>query len=148
MKYIWDTNILLNYIRESKNFDIWNEELGFKNPNNEVYISTITVGEIYSIAHQRNWQKRRRQRLKEVLDDFSKPLPITNKRIVEMYARIDAYSQGKLVGNPLPKGLSSRNMGKNDVWIAATANVLDLKLVTIDKDFAHLQEVYCDLILV
>jgi tRNA(fMet)-specific endonuclease VapC len=139
---------LLSCIRANDDYFDLEKEFDFFYNGNNTFISTISVGEIYSIAHQRNWQKRKKQRLKEVLDFFGKPLPITNKRIVEMYARIDAYSQGKLVGNPLPKGLSARNMGKNDVWIAATANVLDLHLVTMDKDFAHLKDTYCDLIIV
>jgi predicted nucleic acid-binding protein len=37
-------------------------------------------------------------------------------------------------------------MGKNDIWIAATASVFDLKLVTTDKDFDHLEEEYIDLL--
>ncbi len=30
------------------------------------------------------------------------------------------------------------NMGKNDLWIAATASVLNLELLTTDSDFDHL----------
>jgi predicted nucleic acid-binding protein len=30
-------------------------------------------------------------------------------------------------------------MGKNDLWIAATASVLDATLLTTDNDFDHLQ---------
>lgn len=33
-------------------------------------------------------------------------------------------------------------MGKNDIWIAATASVFNLTLVTTDKDFEHLDGVY------
>ena len=33
---------------------------------------------------------------------------------------------------------SARNMGKNDVWIAATALYLDMELHTTDNDFDHL----------
>jgi predicted nucleic acid-binding protein len=62
---------------------------------------------------------------------------INFEEVIKKYAQIDAYSQGKLKksrGN-----FSSRNMGKNDIWIAATASVFDLKLVTTDKDFEHLE---------
>jgi len=30
-------------------------------------------------------------------------------------------------------------MGKNDLWIAATASVLSAALLTTDNDFSHLQ---------
>jgi tRNA(fMet)-specific endonuclease VapC len=32
-------------------------------------------------------------------------------------------------------------MGKNDVWIAATAKATDVVLLTTDKDFDHLHDV-------
>ena len=45
-------------------------------------------------------------------------------------------------------GDSSRNMGKNDLWIAATASITNSKLITSDKDFNHLNGKYLDLILI
>ncbi|RZK35486.1 MAG: hypothetical protein EOO61_11845 [Hymenobacter sp.] len=36
------------------------------------------------------------------------------------------------------KLLTEANMGKNDLWIAATALYLDLPLHTADNDFDHL----------
>jgi len=41
-----------------------------------------------------------------------------------------------------PKTTTARNMGKNDRWIAATASVLDMDLLTSDKDFEHLDGAY------
>jgi len=67
------------------------------------------------------------------------------EEIVNAYAQIDAYCQGKLMGKPLPSGLSVRNMGKNDIWLAATAHVFDLTFITTDSDFEHLNEVYLTL---
>jgi predicted nucleic acid-binding protein len=39
-------------------------------------------------------------------------------------------------------------MGKNDVWIAATASVLEGTLITTDTDFDHLQGEFLDRIYV
>jgi tRNA(fMet)-specific endonuclease VapC len=36
-------------------------------------------------------------------------------------------------------------MGKNDLWIAATASLLNLKLVTTDRDFDHLETSFLSL---
>ncbi|WP_460996132.1 PIN domain-containing protein [Spirosoma harenae] len=63
------------------------------------------------------------------------PVDITSK-LIRYYAEIDSFSQGKLVGYAL--GTSARNMGKNDIWIAATALYLDMELHTSDNDFDHL----------
>ena len=37
-------------------------------------------------------------------------------------------------------------MGKNDIWIAATASVLDATLLTTDKDFDHLNNEFLNVI--
>jgi tRNA(fMet)-specific endonuclease VapC len=36
-------------------------------------------------------------------------------------------------------------MGKNDLWIAATASLLNLKLITTDADFDHLDSSFISL---
>ena len=66
-------------------------------------------------------------------------IPINDPQMVKAYADIDAYSQGLHPTIPAPQGFSAKNMGKNDLWIVATASVIGAKLVTADQDFAHLQ---------
>ena len=36
-------------------------------------------------------------------------------------------------------------MGKNDLWLAATASVLNLTLITSDQDFNHLAPTFLSL---
>ncbi|WP_353485140.1 hypothetical protein [Haliscomenobacter sp.] len=64
--------------------------------------------------------------------------------ILYRYAQIDAFSQGKLKDQPLNN--SPRNMGKNDLWIAATASVFNLELMTLDQDFNHLNVAFLELV--
>ena len=63
--------------------------------------------------------------------------------LINRYAEIDAYSQNLLLGKPL--GKTPRNMGKNDIWIAATASVAQAVLLTTDHDFDHLHQSFLDL---
>jgi tRNA(fMet)-specific endonuclease VapC len=42
--------------------------------------------------------------------------------------------------------MTARSMGKNDVWLAATAHVGQFKFVTTDNDFNHLDSTYIDLL--
>ncbi len=72
-------------------------------------------------------------------------IPIESNDILQRYAEIDAYSQGKLTQKPLPIGVTSRNMGKNDLWIASTASLTKAKLITHDNDFDHLDNVFISL---
>lgn len=75
----------------------------------------------------------------KVLEDFL-ITDINTQEIIDKYAEIDAYSQGRLANTPT--SFSSKNMGKNDLWIAATASVYDIELLTTDKDFDHLRNSY------
>lgn len=59
---------------------------------------------------------------------------------------MDAYSKHKDSVRKYPKGYSSIKVGKNDLWIAATAQVTNSKLVTTDRDFDHLDGVFIDVI--
>ena len=69
---------------------------------------------------------------------------INSEDVIDRYAEIDAFSQGKLKDAPLP--MTTRNMGKNDLWIAATASVINATLLTTDKDFEHLHEEYVQVV--
>jgi len=140
--YILDTNILLIYLRDkyiSRTINEKYQSLIF--PNSSV-ISVVTVGELKSIALQNNWGAGKINQLQQFINHFL-IADINVESIVNRYAEIDAFSQGKLKGKPL--GVSSRNMGKNDLWIAATASVLNIPLITIDKDFLHLDNKFLKL---
>jgi tRNA(fMet)-specific endonuclease VapC len=65
---------------------------------------------------------------------------IHNDAIHNRYAEIDTFSQGKLDDYPL--SISARNMGKNDLWIAATASVFNATLLSTDNDFDHLNKAF------
>ena len=144
MTYLFDTNIILHFVRDSQEYERWNQIYQFFDTNNVVLTSLISVGEMESLAHQLNWGAAKRQKLADILSQTE--IVDLNNQIALTYARIDAYSQNKLKNNPLPTGLTARNMGKNDIWLAATAHLGGFKFVTTDHDFDHLQDVYIDLL--
>ena len=94
--------------------------------------------------HKQNCQKEtKRERIRELMSRLTE-FGIHFEEVISRYAEIDAYSQGKIRKQSV--NFSSRNMGKNDIGIAATASVFDLKLVTTDQDFDHLQDDYIELL--
>ena len=115
-------------------------EYNFFTSQNNLAISVVTVGEIKSIAKQQNYGFSKTKILERLLSNLP-IIDINIKEIIERYAEIDAYSQGK-IGNV---EFSARNMGKNDLWIAATSSFYDLVLVTTDNDFQHLDKNYLSL---
>lgn len=121
---IFDTNLVIKHVRTRALL-----------PTRAV-IPVIVAGELEAFALKSDWGYQKVKFLQHLLDAY--PLADLNREITQIYAEIDAYSQNKLSNRPLPTGLSARNMGKNDIWIAATAIYLDMELHTTDNDFDHL----------
>jgi len=142
MKYLLDTNIIIIYLRDRQTkINIENDFHPFDFPNIPL-ISVVSIGELQSFALRNKWGKKRLNSLDFFLNQIV-IVDINSQDVIKKYAEIDAFSQGKLINNPL--GMSARNMGKNDLWIAATASVADATLLTTDKDFQHLNNSYLNL---
>ncbi|MDX2303822.1 MAG: type II toxin-antitoxin system VapC family toxin [Microscillaceae bacterium] len=125
MPILLDTNVLLkNHIRNRLSLPV------------DSFISIINVGELESLALQLNWSYQKQTSLQNLLNQI--PIIDINAQIAKTYGLVDAYSQGKLQNNPLPAGTSARNMGKNDIWLAATALFFRMDFQTYDNDFDHL----------
>lgn len=141
MLYILDTNILVHFSRNSAIYTKLVEELDLFGEDNFAFISEVSIGEIYSIALINNWGEKRLKRIKFLLQNITS-VPISEENIYENYARIDAFSKAIDIGISLPASFQAQKMGKNDLWIAATASVSGGVLITMDKDFAHLNDVF------
>lgn len=136
-RYILDTNILLAYLRGHALYRQIEKEYQLASPDAMTLISAVTKAELFSIAVKNNWGDAKINQLnaqlnKLIIIDINE----TDRTLMEAYASIDAFSQGRLDGKAL--GTSPRNMGKNDLWIAATAHVTNSTLITTDGDFDHL----------
>ena len=144
MKYLLDTNIVLAYLRKNPFRSYIEDTYHPFSVENIPIVSVVTVGEVESVILRNKWGEKRVSAVNKL---FNKCVvtDINTRDVISKYGEIDAFSQGKLSNNNL--GMTSRNMGKNDLWIAATASVLNAQLITTDKDFTHLNHVYLDLIL-
>ena len=143
MDYLLDTNIVVHLIRESSlSKELRTDYVLFKAPQ-RLFVSVVVEGELESLALQNQWGSVKMKELNNYLESLI-TVDIRINSIIKRYAEIDAYSQGKLKNRPLND--SARNMGKNDLWIAATASVLNIPLMTTDNDFAHLDKVFLSLI--
>lgn len=137
MIYFLDTNIFLAMVRRPSFATYINSE--FVKPENIVATSVVVEGELKSFVRQRKWGEQKIQTLNRWIAKFA-IYPIKTQQIVQQYSEIDVFSQGKYETEIL--GTSARNMGKNDLWIAATASALNATLLTTDKDFNHLHGVF------
>lgn len=142
MTYLLDTNIVVVYVRSNQQSRALEADLQLMIPEKNLVVSAVTVGEVKSLAHRNSWGVKKLQKLELLLKRFL-IASINVEEIMNMYAEIDAYSQGNFASKKFH--LSALNMGKNDLWIAATAKVLDLPLITTDNDFDHLENEYLKL---
>jgi tRNA(fMet)-specific endonuclease VapC len=141
MTYFLDTNILILYLKKQARLidDTYNP---LASPNIPL-VSVVTVGELRSFALQNEWGAKRLADLEAFVNQLA-IVDINVEPIIDLYTQIDAFSNGRLPARPL--GMSARNMGKNDLWIAASASYLDATLLTTDNDFTHLDKHFIKLI--
>ncbi len=133
MNIALDTNIILYLARDKSGERL----IRFINPDDAVvYISFATVTEIESIAFRQRWSPVKRRRLELFLDSVR--IIDIGDLLLSTYLDFDAYSQRQHPDFQSYPFSSPRNMGKHDLWIGATASVLNLTLITTDGDFDHL----------
>lgn len=131
--YMLDTNVLVHLLRGKDLGQAIDRRYGLTSTLSRSVISVVTVGEMLSLASKFCWGKPKRAALQEMLEDIVW-IDINRIDILEAYGKIDSYSQSH-----------GKKMGKNDVWIAATASVSKTTLLTTDKDFDHLVPTYLQL---
>ncbi len=124
--YILDTNILVHLIRGNALGKAIDTNFALSGSLSRCLICVVTVGEAYSLARKWSWGQKKIDQLKALLSQLVW-IDINHPDILETYGELDDISNR-----------AGRSMGKNDLWIAATAKVSGTILLTLDGDFDHL----------
>lgn len=142
-RFLLDTNILLGLAREAEWARRVYHRFNLGDRDVIVFTSATCIGEILAIAERNGWGLKKRNKLDSMLRGFPH-LGIKDPDILRAYALIDAWSRGKQVRAPggISPPKSAVTMGKNDLWIAATAHVIGAVLLSTDGDFEHLDGVW------
>ncbi len=146
MNYLLDTNVVIIYSKDNDLSRKIEQKYRLFAKENNLAISIVTVAEINSLVHQLRIGKARKANLDRMLNKIYQ-VDISSVDILQKYEEIDAFSQCKHKEIKSPFS-TPRNMGKNDLWIAATASALGVPLVTTDKDFMHLDKMFVDVVYV
>lgn len=143
MRFLLDTNVLLHYLRGSDLYKRIEANLNLSSPDNDIMISAVSKGELMALAIRNGWGEQRLRSLNDLLNRLVIiDIEASNHILFEVYSRMDCYSQNALPELKLPQTQTARKMGKNDLWIAATAHLADATLVTTDNDFENLAGVF------
>lgn len=135
--YLLDTNILVAYIRAGSLGRYIEDMYKLSASPYKPLISVVSVGEILSLARQFDgWGEKKLLAMNTLLKELIR-VDINDDRILDAYAELDEFTR------------THRTIGKNDVWIAATAKVTRAVLLTTDKDFdqftpEHITRIWID----
>lgn len=141
MNLLFDTNIILAIARDKSRHKI----MEYLNPKEDlVYVSFANVAETQSLAFQNRWGYSKIQIIEDLFDSVR--IINVSALLLPTYIGIDAYSQRTHPDYLTYSFDTPRNMGKNDLWIAAMASLLNLKLITTDSDFDHLADTFLSLL--
>lgn len=144
-KLVLDTSALIHIVRGNDTGQNIRDYVGtFESP--QLIISVVSIAEVESFMVQIKWGKVNREKMHQLLEQcIVVDIEKHNEKLRNSYVNIDAFSKRKQQG---PHGKlivgSSKKMGKNDIWIAATTHATDAMVLTTDGDFDHLNNVFFD----
>lgn len=118
-----DTTVLVDVLRDTPTGRQINSEFKLTSRAERPLLCSVVEGEVLGLARLLEWGQDKLDKLCDLLNELVR-VESSHPAIVAEYAVIyvDAHKNG------YPKG-------ENDLWIGATAKVVDAALVTSDKDF-------------
>jgi predicted nucleic acid-binding protein len=131
-----DTNIFVHLIRDDATGQWLKRDRRLLLVQERPMYSVVVEGEVRFLGHQWGWGADRLERMQFLLGYFER-LPIEVSQVIEAYAAIDAFG--------VARGI---RMGKNDLWIAATAHAVGAQVLTTDRDFDHLDGIFLNRVLI
>lgn len=127
--YVLDTNILLALIRGKALGESIDNAYGLRANLQRHVVSITSQAELLVLADRNNWTEAKREAVSYMFQNLV-VLPVDGQVLVDAYVEVSRADMSWRDG--------PRNMGKNDIWIAATAVSAGLPLLTTDKDFRFL----------
>jgi tRNA(fMet)-specific endonuclease VapC len=127
--YLLDTSVILPLVRGNALGKHLDQRFGLQASAQRPFVSVVSLGEVRVLAKRNDWGEAKLRSLSNALDNLV-IVDINHPSVIDAYVELDLVSQSH------PDG--ARNMGKNDLWIAACAKAAGATLLTTDNDFTHL----------
>jgi predicted nucleic acid-binding protein len=126
--YLLDTGIVLLATREGDAAKAIDAQFHLSASSFRPAICEVSVGELLGFANAFGWGEKRKAALTERLKG-SLIVPISHPGVYQRWADMQTSLQRAGIA-----------VGQNDLWIAATADVTGLTVLSADKDFKRLAE--------
>lgn len=133
MAYLLDTSIVLHATRQgSKVSSAIDSQFFLRTSRFKPAICEVSVGELYAFTRSQKWGELRKALLQKQIDN-ALVIPISYPGIHLRWAEMSSSLRA-----------AGEQVGQNDIWIAATASVASLTLLSTDRDFLRVRRV-CEL---
>jgi tRNA(fMet)-specific endonuclease VapC len=127
--YLLDTNVILHLMRGNDLGKHIRDTYDLFRCQPRPLACVVSLAEMRVLAETNGWGAAKRNALDAAFRSLTL-VNINHPRVIDAYVKLNLHARSH------PQG--SRRMGKNDLWIAATAVAADAFLLTTDKDFDHL----------
>jgi predicted nucleic acid-binding protein len=127
--YLLDTSVLLHWTRGKDQAKVIEQQFDLVASRLRPLVCEVSIGEMLAFSRNPQWSEKQRQRM-EAIHEHVTVIDISDRRVLEAYADLSTLAQASRW--PLFSG-------KNDLWVAAAANVAQAHLITMDKDFMPLR---------
>lgn len=121
-----DTSVLIEILKDQDGALSIIEKL----PEDDIAISAVTIAEIelgFNFLQSRRNQERRKRFLEFLEGEVARIIPV-DREVASEYARLQAELMKK-----------GKSLSRFDGLIAATSEVADITLVTVDNDFGKVE---------
>lgn len=147
VSYLLDTSVLVEIITDSPCSRWAEKEFNLSSEETPTLTSIVSSGEVLKLAKHRGWGQKKLDRMDKCLEGYL-PINIDSSHIIDAYATIGAWSERARIVAPdwPPLPYPAVRMGKNDLWIAATAHALNLTVLSTDRGFEFLDKKWIDYI--
>jgi tRNA(fMet)-specific endonuclease VapC len=128
-RYLLDTNILLHWVRDSKQAAVIERQFQLSSAQFRPLICEVSLGEMRAFSRSLKWGAAKLERLARLERELA-IVDISDTRVLDAYADLSTLAR------------SSRWSifnAKNDLWVGAAAVATASHLLTMDADFIPLR---------
>jgi predicted nucleic acid-binding protein len=128
-RYLLDTNILLHWVRNSRQADAIEKQFNLSVAPFRPLICEVSLGEMRAFSRSLNWGPAKIERFARLQRELA-IVDISDSRVLDAYAELSTLARQS--GWSIFKA-------KNDLWIGAAAFATASHLLTMDADFLPLR---------
>lgn len=128
-RYLLDTNILLHWVRNSRQAEIIEKQFALSASQFRPLICEVSLGEMRAFSRSLKWGPAKIERLARLERELA-VVDISDARVLDAYANLSTLA--KVSGWSIFKA-------KNDLWVGAAAFATASHLLTMDADFLPLR---------